>query len=250
MTKSYRHPLSKLISSASHRHDLWRVFSDFVEMAALSIANRVDLRQYEPREARYMQLINAYEHDERKLFPDMLGALVEALEEKRTDVLGEVFMELELGNKWAGQFFTPQCICDLMAAFTLVGAAEQLERQEFITIHEPACGGGAMLIGVVNHLHEQGIDYQNRIHVSAIDLDLKAVHMAYIQLSLLGVPAVVIHGNSLTLEERSHWYTPAHLLGFWDSKLRRHARAEVEAAPSPAPIAAEPVQASLFEVAA
>lgn len=30
-----------------------------------------------------------------------------------------------------------------------------------------------------------------------------------IQLALYGIPAVIIHGNSLTVEEWSHWFTPA-----------------------------------------
>jgi hypothetical protein len=41
---------------------------------------------------------------------------------------------------------------------------------------------------------------------------IRAVHMAYIQLSLLHVPAVVVHGNTLSLEEWGYWYTPAHIL--------------------------------------
>jgi hypothetical protein len=32
---------------------------------------------------------------------------------------------------------------------------------------------------------------------------------------------VVVHGNTLSLEEFSHWYTPAHILGFWDHKLKQ-----------------------------
>lgn len=43
--------------------------------------------------------------------------------------------------------------------------------------------------------------------------------MAYVQLSLLHIPAVVIHGNTLALEERSHWLTPAHIMGGWEWKL-------------------------------
>jgi hypothetical protein len=45
--------------------------------------------------------------------------------------------------------------------------------------------------------------------------------MAYIQLSLLGVPAVVVVGDTLRLEERARWYTPAHVVGGWTMKLRR-----------------------------
>jgi hypothetical protein len=45
--------------------------------------------------------------------------------------------------------------------------------------------------------------------------------MAYAQLTLMHIPAVVVHGNTLSLEESDHWYTPAHILGGWNWKLRR-----------------------------
>lgn len=48
--------------------------------------------------------------------------------------------------------------------------------------------------------------------------------MSYLQLSLLHIPAVVIHGNSLSLQVWSRWHTPAHVLGGWRRRLeRRHA---------------------------
>src|SRR5579863_8704513 len=50
--------------------------------------------------------------------------------------------------------------------------------------------------------------YQKHLHVTAVDVDPKCVHMTYLQLSLLHVPAIVVHGNSLSLEEFGHWYTP------------------------------------------
>lgn len=218
--------LIKMIQGLARRVDTWTVFSDFVELAALAISNAVDPRQFDAREARYFEVIKGYEKDELAQFQQMLGELTLALENERTDVLGQVFMQLELGNKWAGQFFTPQCVCDLMAGITLHDVEETLARQEFITISEPACGGGAMLIGIANHLHGLGINYQRRMHITAVDVDIKAVHMTYVQLSLLGVPAVVVHGNTLMLEERSHWFTPMHMLGLWGAKLRRRAPAE------------------------
>jgi len=54
-----------------------------------------------------------------------------------------------------------------------------------------------------------------------------AVHMAYIQLSLLHIPALVVHGNSLSAETWSAWMTPAHVLGLWDIQLRRQEEATV-----------------------
>ena len=44
--------------------------------------------------------------------------------------------------------------------------------------------------------------------------------MAYIQLSLWNIPAEVIVGNTLTMELREYWRTPAHYLYDWDARLR------------------------------
>lgn len=62
--------------------------------------------------------------------------------------------------------------------------------------------------------------------------------MAYVQFSLLHLPAVVVVGNALTLEEREHWFTPAHVLGGWTGRLQRDRPsepAEVEAVAAGAP---------------
>jgi len=34
-------------------------------------------------------------------------------------------------------------------------------------------------------------------------------------------PDLIALGNALALEERQHWYTPAHLMGMWQQKLKR-----------------------------
>ncbi len=39
--------------------------------------------------------------------------------------------------------------------------------------------------------------------------------MTYIQLSYLGIPAVVIHGDSLLAKEYTRFYTPINMIGDW-----------------------------------
>jgi hypothetical protein len=221
---AHRKNLIKLLEEASRRRHLWEVFGDFIEMGALAMANSVDLAQREPREARYLQLIQRYEPDEQQLFPKMLGELVLALEYGPDDVLGKVFGELDLGNSARGQFFTPYELCRLMARLNVGDGTEvrqRIEQRGFIRLNEPAAGAGAMVIAMAESLQEQQINYQQHLHVIAQDVDSRAVHMAYLQFSLLHIPAVVILGNTLTLEEREHWYTPAHILGLWGTKLHR-----------------------------
>lgn len=231
----------KLINGLAYRHSAWQVFSDFCEMSALAFSNGVDLSQYETREARYMEIVKRYGKDEIAKFPEILGALTRALEGGMTDVLGKTFHELELHNKWAGQFFTPYDLCRMMAKMTLGDEAhvrELTEKNGFVRASEPAVGSGAMVIALAEAMREMGINYQQHLHVTAVDVDAKCVHMAYAQFALLHIPAVIVHGNSMSLEEFGHWYTPAHILGGWRWKLKR--AAENDAATEPHKIVEAP----------
>ena len=221
----------KLIREAAHQHSLHEVFHDFCHMAAISISNAVDWPQADRREAAYMRLA---ERHTRHLhhFPNMLAHLTLALEEKTDDYLGRAFHALELANRWKGQFFTPFPVCQMLAKMQVSDAtAAIIERQGFIRANEPACGSGAMVMALCEAMRESDINYQHALHVVAQDIDARAVHMAYLQLSLLHCPAVVIVGDTLALEEREHWRTPAHVVGLWDTKL-----AQTAAVPQPAAV--------------
>lgn len=240
----HRKNLIKLIEANGRQHGTWQVFSDFVEMAAISLSNAVDRAQSEGREARYMEIVSRYSREEVERFPQMLGELVMELENGPADVLGQVFMEMELGNKWHGQFFTPYEICRLMAGMMVDDHMRGLiEARGFIRANEPTSGGGAMIIALADEMQRVGINYQSHLHVVAQDLDIKAVHMTYVQLALLHIPAVVIQGNTLALEERSRWYTPAHVLGGWSWKLQAAERRDELPRDEAAPIAVQSVPA-------
>jgi hypothetical protein len=223
--------MAGLLRDNARRHRLHKVFADFCEMAAIAISNSMDRAQRDKREARYMEIVGQYEREEVERFAQLLGVLVEWLECGFADCLGELFMTLELSDHWKGQYFTPYELAGLMARMTLTDARETIERQGFITINEPACGAGAMVIACADALQEEKINYQRCIHVTAQDIDATAVHMTYLQLSLLHIPAIVIHGNSIAMTEWAHWVTPAHVLGFWDGKLlRRETNARIDQA--------------------
>lgn len=213
----HRKELIKLIRQLSSKYSTWGVFTDFLAMAAISISNAVDWVHSSDREAQYMEIVGRYEKREVALFPEMLAHLVMEMErhtERPADVLGEIFHELELHNKYKGQFFTPQPVCDMMGLITL-GDAADLPECGYHTVGEPCVGSGAMVLGFVNAMQTRKFDYHRQMVVTATDVDLKCVHMAYLQFSLYGIPAVVIHGNSLTMQEWSRWYTPVYMLDGW-----------------------------------
>lgn len=224
----HRKKILKSIQKLSERHSVWDVFTDFVELGALCIANSCGPKNetWEKREKQYLNTIGKYNTDEQKVFPEMLADLVEALEYELTwrnapaDVLGTLFHELELHNKYKGQFFTPQNVCDMMGQMTFGDGSELFKEKSYISLCEPACGSGAMIFGFARAMMEKDFNYCAQLVVEATDIDLKCVHMCYLQLSLYGIPAVVIHGNTLTLEEWSRWYTPVYIMGGWAWRMR------------------------------
>jgi hypothetical protein len=237
--------LVKLISVLGYRHGHWQVFADFVEMAAISVSNAIDLVQREKRETRYLEVVKRYKPDELSTFPKMFAMLTLALEDEPADVLGRTFHDLELHNKWAGQYFSPYPLCQMMAKMTLGDKAEiesKISERGFVTAMEPAAGSGAMVIALAHEMRDMGINYQQHLHITAVDVDPKCVHMSYLQFSLLHIPAVVVHGNSLSLEEFGHWHTPAHIMGGWRWKLKRQADGEhpIATVPEPEPQPVKP----------
>lgn len=203
--------------------DMHAVFSDFCAMAATSIRNAVDRDGYDRREEDYLRRAGRYTPEQLRRFARVLALVTYELEHSPRDVLGEVYMGLEIAAREQGQFFTPWPVCQLMAEMQLPNAAARLQEAPFITLYEPACGAGAMMIAATQTLAAQGVNYQQRVHVTAEDLNPTAVHMSYIQLSLLGVPALVHHRNTLSLEHFDTWATPMHVLGGWTMRLAARA---------------------------
>ena len=203
---------------APYRHR-YEVFRDFVTMAACSLHN--SLLRDEAREEEYLRIIRQYKAEDQEAFGKLLGCLVLALEGEPRDILGPLYMELEVANRDVGQFFTPPELSELMAAMTFAPLVEDLERKPFISAGEPACGAGGMILALVKIMTRAGYDPLEKLWVQAIDVDRMAALMCYIQLSLWNVPAEVVVGNTLSWEIREVWYTPAHHMGFWEYRLMR-----------------------------
>lgn len=104
-----------------------------------------------------------------------------------------------------------------MAEVTLAekDAIALTENDGIISICDPCCGGGGMAIAALDVLkNTYNINYARHCFIDCSDIDLRCVHMTYLQLALAGVPAIVRHRNSLTLETWSVWKTPAFFLQY------------------------------------
>ena len=214
--KQKKAEIVKMIQELSGSHNPYKIFSDWIAMYAIAIQNSCRIKNglWQEREKRYLELIGQYEKEERFQIAELCGRLVEVMQETEiTDWLGEIYMESGCGNKFTGQFFTPFHLSKLTAEMELSGYTGK----EKLHLQEPSCGGGGMILAVAAVLKEKGINYQKCLDVVAQDLDWNGVYMTYIQLSLLGIPAVVVQGDTLTdpyrkgYEERRIFRTPAKM---------------------------------------
>ena len=226
--------LVKLFDGLCDRHNRWQVWSDFITVFAISISNVVDRVHAEDREKTYMTLIKRYSDKELSVFPEMMAHVVTGMEENMDqDFLGEMFMNLNMGNEHAGQFFTPYTVCKFMAKMNEPDIKGRVAEKGYFSVCDPTCGAGALLVAFANECLDQKVNYQTSVLFVAQDIDYVVGMMCYIQLSLIGAAGYVKIGNTLTDPLTTHdpkgvipvdkgdiWYTPFYFLDVWDARRR------------------------------
>lgn len=198
-----------LFNSMVFKHNHWTLFYDFVELFAIALENAVNFSQ--KREDRYLEIVKGYTKEELDKLIEMSVCVTLGLEAKYSDFLGEVFQDLQLNDKKGkGQCFTPFSVSRAMAdmTFTKEMVDKAIKEKGILTINDPCVGGGSLPIAAMNTLKNLGYNYQRDVLVVANDLDKRCVLMSYIQLSLLGVPAVIMEGDTLKQEFYETHYTP------------------------------------------
>ncbi len=188
----------KLFESLEGKYSINGLWSDFIVMTACAISNAVDAEHREQREEMFQSISSKYGSKEMTTFSQILGSIVQALEENPSqDLLGEIYMCLGLRNESTGQFFTPYSLCMAMAEMSSGDLEQRLQEKEWITVYDPACGAGATLIAFANVCLKKKINYQQRCLFSCQELDFTTACMCYIQLSLLGCPGYIYVGDTL-----------------------------------------------------
>lgn len=206
----------------------WQVWVDVISAIACSLSNVTDRspEHFEQREKEYAQCIERLGSVEAPA--KILGTIVMALEnEPEQDFLGKMYMNLNLGNHWKGQFFTPYSICKMMSGITMETADRQIEEQGYISVCDSACGAGATLIAAANTMKNSKYNFQNHVIFVGQDVDRVVAQMCYIQLSLLGCAGYICVGNTLSNPMTGHvlfprekegqelWYMPMFQSDVW-----------------------------------
>ena len=140
----------KVFQELCYSRSSWQVWADLMAAMACTLANSVDKTEprYTAREKEYAECIKRLGGVEKPA--KCFAIVVEALERNPDqDFLGKLYMSLELGNHWKGQFFTPYNVCECMASITINDNMQTLEKQEWISrisvdnpgMYAISCGG-------------------------------------------------------------------------------------------------------------
>lgn len=224
----YKKEFKKEFDSICYRNGLNRIsaWGDLMGAFACTLSNstevNADRRAIREKEYEtYVQQLGGNVTELSKLLSYVLLALSENPEQ---DFLGDLYMSLEFGNSHVGQFFTPYSVAVMSAEITVSDPTDEINNKGYFTVLDPTVGAGCMLLAAANVLKRKYAAAHKAIYVGQ-DLDVTAVHMAYIQLAATGHAAVIIHGNSLSepytghplvIEEGTNlWYTPALYNEFW-----------------------------------
>jgi len=219
--------LLQIVRELGTSRQTWQVWADLMNAIACALSNAADpdKKRVAEREKEYAECIKRLGGDV-EIVAKAYATIVLALEENPDqDLLGQIYMELELGSHWHGQFFTPYSICQMMCQTTFDEdlVKSQVSNHGYITVNDPACGAGATLVGAINHLNRMGVG-QGQYLVTGNDIDRVAAQMCYIQLSTLGAAGWVAIANTLSdpvtgdpimpteKPGQEFWYTPMYYL--------------------------------------
>ena len=235
--KDYIKEFISKLSNLDRSRSISTVFNDFLTLSYCSLAQTV--YRSDNLEQRYLNIIKTYTKKQAEEFSKLLAFLVLGLEQESQDFLGQVYMSLNFGSQANGQYFTPYSVCKFMAEINFT-EIETIQNNQLITLSEPCCGSGGIIIAFAETLKEQGYNYQHQLFVEAIDIDETCFKMAYIQLSILGIPARVMLGDTLAWKFQKVLYTPLYFVNGFEYKLKRQQQEQKN------PVIVEMKQLSLF----
>ena len=199
--------LLNLLDEAARRSHMNRAqaFDDILRMIVCTLGRPL-------MEDEYMTVVERHDEGQKgkrgcDSIARFFGQLVHGMTETNRDLLGDLF-EGAITRGEAGQFLTPEPICEMMCRMQLPEESTGLEGRK--KVGDPCCGSGRMLLAAA--------DIQPNWHFVGQDIDLRCVRMTAINLALRNRYGHVIWGNSLGVEQRLTYETGR--LEVWGNAIR------------------------------
>ncbi len=207
------------------------VFSDFCRVAACALAMG-------SREPEYLEVARKYTSDQLSDLSRAMALMVQEMETKPfSDLLGEYYLTIAANSskQARGEFYTPPEISKLMSRMLFDVDATKAAGKP-VTVNEPACGGGGMILALAEQFAPDSVDL---LRVTAQDINPVAVDMAYINLTLWGIPARFILGDTIRMTvtaewKNLHWFRVGEDQRIRVNRMIEFLKAEPESSP-PAP---------------
>ncbi len=202
------HPIAQHLYKiqAQTGDNFFKLWDDWLGLAVAALS-----RQEGEDDERYMTIMRTYgpripgrDHPADH-FAHALGTFLHtcrtesALNGSFPDILGTIYEQEAITNRYTGQFFTPEHLCKMMAIMTVAPT------QEPITIADPACGSGRFFIAAMP-LAPNATFY-------GTDRDLTCVNMTALNMLTRNANAYVIYGNTLSMECFGGYVTRSTALG-------------------------------------
>lgn len=198
MKKKDPEDFRKILKEIAHKKsDLLSVYRDFCRMAACCLA-------LQTREEEYLEVAKNYTKEELSRIAEAFASLVNEMQAHPfTDVLGVYYMEVGARSvqEARGEFFTPKSVCTVIAEMT-VKPEEVKRRGRPITICDPAAGSGGIPLAIAELLAPGHVDL---MRLTCQDISSLSCDMCYINMTLWGVPAKIIWGDTLRMTVNKVW---------------------------------------------
>jgi hypothetical protein len=193
-------PLREIQSQGYSRYN---VFRDWIDLILYALQ-----REDDP----YLDILDDYDENRdydrgnrsADHFSTAFGNLMELMEKTNQELLGVCYEEFGMQNDNFGQHFTPNSVSEMMAKIQTTTTVEDPDPP--ITIADPACGSGRLLVFAARHQDERTICFGQ-------DKDLLCCEMTALNLCFFNIDGVVVCGDSLTVEKRRAWRTRSTGLG-------------------------------------
>lgn len=164
-----------------HSYDLYRQWLEAVWALLDAVRDREAFRT----------CLNKHSRQQGEELGRLFGVYIDAVEEMPfRDLLGELFMRLDVNSVRAGQFMTPWPVAEMMAHM-------QFSREDFeatvaekgeVRVCDPAVGSGVMLLAFAKVVNDElGRPGVNKLRLYGTDIDQRCVLMCRIQLRMNGL---------------------------------------------------------------
>jgi len=166
------------------------------------------LTSLQGKDDEYLEIINQYEDEDVHRYAEMFGELQNGLAETDADLLGVIYEELGMDSDAFGQYFTPHNVCEAKAKMSLRDVDPDEYGSEPVTVADPACGSGRLLLYAARTLPEK---------VDAVfygqDKDATCAKMTALNMCFFNIDGYSVFGDSLKLEKRRMWQTRSTAMG-------------------------------------